>query len=50
MAANGAAGDKPKTKSLDAQIRTYGGMISVFKWGTVAVALVVALVIWLIAG
>jgi len=50
MAANGTAGGKPKTKSLDAQVQTYGGMIAVFKWGSVAVALIVALVIWLIAG
>jgi len=50
MAANGATGGKPEKKSLDAQVRTYGGMISVFKWGGVVIALVVALVIWLIAG
>ena len=46
MAANG----KVEKGSLEAHVQTYGGMISAFKVGSVIVALIAALVIWLIAG
>ena len=36
-------------KNLPAHEATYGRMIGMLKWGTVAVVLIVAIVIWLIA-
>jgi hypothetical protein len=45
-----AARGKVEKGSLEAHARTYGGMISVFKVGSVIVALIAAMVIWLIAG
>lgn len=35
---------------LKAHAATYDGLIGLLKWGAVAVAIIVALVIWLIAG
>lgn len=35
--------------SLAPHLRTYDGVIGLLKWGTVAAALIAALVIWLIA-
>lgn len=34
---------------LDVHVRTYGSVIGMLKWGAVAVAIVAAMVIWLIA-
>jgi hypothetical protein len=34
---------------MKAHVRTYDGMIAMLKWGSVACAILVALVIWLIA-
>lgn len=35
--------------NIDSHAATYGGMISLLKWGAVASFIVAALVIWLIA-
>lgn len=35
---------------MKAHVSTYNGVITMLKWGTVASVLVVALVVWLIAG
>lgn len=35
--------------SLAPHLQTYGGVVSMLKWGTVAAAMVAAFVIWLIA-
>lgn len=40
---------KVERGSLEPHVRTYSGMIGMLKWGAVAVAVIVALVIWLIA-
>lgn len=37
-------------EDLKAHERTYFSMINVLKWGSIAVAVVTALVIWLISG
>ena len=36
-------------QDLNAHVRTYDGLITLLKWGAVAVAVIVAMVIWLIA-
>ena len=35
--------------NLEAQVKTYDGLINTLKWGAVAVAVIAATVIWLIA-
>lgn len=35
--------------TMQGHVRTYAGLIGVMKWGAVAVAVIAALVIWLIA-
>lgn len=35
--------------SLDTHVRTYSGLIGTMKWSAVAIAVLVAVVIWLIA-
>jgi len=35
--------------SLQAHVKTYDGVIALFKWGTLASVIIAALVIWLIA-
>ena len=35
--------------SLQAHVRTYDGVIALFKWGTIVSVVIAALVIWLIA-
>ena len=41
--------DHVEKPSLQAHVKTYDGVIALFKWGTVASAVIAALVIWLIA-
>ena len=36
-------------QDLDAHVRTYDGLIGMLKWGAIGVAVIVAVVIWLIA-
>lgn len=36
-------------KDMQGHVATYGSLISLLKWGAVAVAVIAALVIWLIA-
>ncbi|WP_254606519.1 aa3-type cytochrome c oxidase subunit IV [Sphingomonas bacterium] len=38
-----------KDADIKSQVATYGGLIGTMKWGAVAVAAIVAMVIWLIA-
>lgn len=49
MAEDHVNGGEMSRASMDAHVRTYSGMIGMLKWGAVAVAVIVALVIWLIA-
>ena len=46
MAENGG---KVERGSLAVHVKTYDGVIGLLKWGAVAVAIIAALVIWLIA-
>ena len=41
--------DHVEKPSLKAHVNTYDGVIALFKWGSVATAVIAALVIWLIA-
>ena len=42
-------GDGVDRGSLTAHVQTYDGVIALLKWGSVAAAVVAALVIWMIA-
>ena len=39
----------PQGANLQAQVKTYDGLINMLKYGAVAVAIIAATVIWLIA-
>lgn len=43
------AANETGTGDMKAHVATYGRMIGMLKWGAVVVALLVALVLWLIA-
>jgi hypothetical protein len=43
------AADNQDHTDLKPHVDTYAGMIAMLKWGTVAAAIVTAIVIWIIA-
>ena len=43
------AGNSNEQTDLKPHVQTYGGVIAMLKWGTVACVAIAALVIWLIA-
>ena len=44
-----AHGETVVRNDMNAHVQTYGGVMTLLKWGTVACALIAMLVIWLIA-